>query len=161
MKAVDDDQEPSGQITYSINDIEPSDITKLMTVNKYTGALVLLKTVESLSMHFLDQLYISNISKIKLINYYFFFLENNVYQFFIRATDSGSPPRQSDVPIELFVLSPEDLPPVFLQEDQKFNLTENSPIGMIYDIFNLEYYMDIRFKFNRHYCDNCEIGISS
>jgi hypothetical protein len=32
------------------------------------------------------------------------------------------------------VLSPEDLPPVFLQEDQKFNLTENSPIGMIYDV---------------------------
>lgn len=55
-----------------------------------------------------------------------------MYQFFIRATDSGTPPRQSDVPIELFVLSPEDLPPVFLQEDQKFNLTESAPIGMFY-----------------------------
>lgn len=54
-----------------------------------------------------------------------------MYQFFIRATDSGTPPRQSDVPIELFVLSPEDLPPVFLQEDQKFNLTENAPIGIV------------------------------
>lgn len=54
-----------------------------------------------------------------------------MYQFFIRATDSGTPPRQSDVPIELFVLSPEDIPPVFLQEDQKFNLTENAPIGTI------------------------------
>lgn len=52
VKAVDDDQEPSGQITYSINDIEPSEITKLMTVNKYTGALVLLKSVESLSKKF-------------------------------------------------------------------------------------------------------------
>lgn len=50
MKAVDDDQEITGQITYSINDIEPSDITSILTVNKYTGALVLLKTVESLSM---------------------------------------------------------------------------------------------------------------
>lgn len=60
----------------------------------------------------------------------FLFSENNVYQFFIRATDGGTPPRQSDVPIELFVLSPEDVPPVFLQEDQKFNLTENAPIGM-------------------------------
>lgn len=62
---------------------------------------------------------------------FFFLLENNVYQFFIRATDGGTPPRQSDVPIELFVLSPEDVQPVFLQEDQKFNLTENAPIGMI------------------------------
>ncbi|CAH1738811.1 unnamed protein product [Aphis gossypii] len=120
VKAVDDDQEPSGQITYSINDIEPSDITKLMTVNKYTGALVLLKTVES--------------------------LKNNVYQFFIRATDSGTPPRQSDVPIELFVLSPEDLPPVFLQEDQKFNLTENSPIGTIVTTVKLVSEVETKYK---------------
>lgn len=55
--------------------------------------------------------------------------ENNVYQFFIRATDSGVPPKSSDVPIEIFILSPEDLPPVFLQQDQKFNISENAPIG--------------------------------
>lgn len=54
MKAVDDDQDPSGLITYSINDIEPSEITNLMTVNKYTGALVLLKTVESLSKSYIS-----------------------------------------------------------------------------------------------------------
>lgn len=98
-----------------------------MTVNKYTGALVLLKTVESLSKNLIKL----NLTQIIHLKQFLFFLENNVYQFFIRATDSGIPPRQSDVPIELFVLSPEDLPPVFLQADQKFNLTENSPIGMI------------------------------
>jgi len=70
VKAVDDDQEPSGQITYSINDIEPSDITKLMTVNKYTGALVLLKTVESLSMQFFR----SDLDlKLNQLNIFFFF----------------------------------------------------------------------------------------
>lgn len=98
-----------------------------MTVNKYTGALVLLKTVESLSKKSI-RLYFRS-THINQFNCTF--LENNVYQFFIRATDSGTPPRQSDVPIELFVLSPEDLPPVFLQEDQKFNLTENAPIGIV------------------------------
>lgn len=96
-----------------------------MTVNKYTGALVLLKTVESLSKNLIKS------SLRQIIHFNKLFLENNVYQFFIRATDSGIPPRQSDVPIELFVLSPEDLPPVFLQADQRFNLTENAPIGMI------------------------------
>ncbi|XP_050442855.1 fat-like cadherin-related tumor suppressor homolog isoform X2 [Adelges cooleyi] len=120
VKAVDDDQETTGQITYSINDIEPSDITKLMTVNKYTGALVLLKSVEN--------------------------LKNNVYQFFLRATDSGTPPRQSDVPVELFIRSPEDLPPVFLQQDQKFNLTESAPIGTIVTTVKLVSEVDAKYR---------------
>lgn len=139
---MDDDQEPSGQITYSINDIEPSDITKLMTVNKYTGALVLLKSVESLSKYLTGSIFKQSQS----LNYYFFYIGNNVYQFFIRATDSGTPPRQSDVPIELFVLSPEDLPPVFLQEDQKFNLTESAPIGTIVTTVKLVSEMETKYK---------------
>lgn len=75
MKAVDDDQEPSGQITYSINDIEPSDVTKLMSVNKYTGVLVLQKSVETLSEIPDELTFLSIHTYSRLFNLYRYFID--------------------------------------------------------------------------------------
>jgi hypothetical protein len=57
------------------------------------------------------------------------FAENNVFQFFVRATDKGSPSLSSDLPVELLIMDPEDVAPVFERRDDKFFITEYSQPG--------------------------------
>lgn len=54
-----------------------------------------------------------------------------MFQFFIRATDGGIPERHSDVPVNILIMGPKDVPPVFERKDEKFFLSENSPAGTI------------------------------
>lgn len=60
-----------------------------------------------------------------------FFTEGQVFQFFVRATDLGQPPKHSDVPINILIMGPKDLPPIFERKDDKFFFAENSPTGNI------------------------------
>ena len=52
-----------------------------------------------------------------------------MFQFFVRAEDSGG--RHSDVPVEVYVMSPLDRPPVFGDGDTTYYVMENSPIGKV------------------------------
>lgn len=54
-----------------------------------------------------------------------------MFQFFIRATDGGLPERYSDVPVNVLIMGPKDVPPLFERKDEKFFLSENSPAGTI------------------------------
>lgn len=58
--------------------------------------------------------------------------ENQVFQFFVRATDTGVPPLHTDVPVQVYIMSPDDLPPLFQRSDHKFFLPENAPSGLCF-----------------------------
>lgn len=60
----------------------------------------------------------------------FYFTENQVFQFFVRATDCGTPVLHADVPVQVYIMSPHDIPPVFQRRDEKFFISENAPIGL-------------------------------
>ena len=58
--------------------------------------------------------------------------ENQVYQFFVRASDrSSTNPLHSDVPVEVYIMSSLDFPPVFDRRDSQFYVSENSPLGRL------------------------------
>ncbi|KAG1673729.1 Fat-like cadherin-related tumor suppressor [Nymphon striatum] len=42
-----------------------------------------------------------------------FGIRNQVYQFFVRAKDKGKPPMETDVPIDIIVMGPDDIAPQF------------------------------------------------
>ena len=58
-------------------------------------------------------------------------LENQVYQFFVRAKDSGNPALHSEVPVELYILSHLDKPPIFEKRDSIVYVSENGPVGEV------------------------------
>lgn len=61
----------------------------------------------------------------------FFSAEGQVFQFFVRATDNGEPEKHSDVPVNILIMGPKDVPPIFERKDETFFLSENSPTGTV------------------------------
>ncbi|XP_042236772.1 protocadherin Fat 1-like, partial [Homarus americanus] len=57
--------------------------------------------------------------------------ENEVYQFFIRGEDRGSPRHHSDVPVTIFLLSTNDRSPYCARQYAQFFLTEDAPVGTV------------------------------
>ncbi|XP_050708210.1 protocadherin gamma-C4-like [Eriocheir sinensis] len=53
--------------------------------------------------------------------------ENEVYQFFIRGEDSGSPQHHSDVPVTIFLLPPHENPPHCARKYAQFFIREDPP----------------------------------
>ncbi|XP_036424561.1 protocadherin Fat 1 [Colossoma macropomum] len=65
-------------------------------------------------------------------------LENGLYSFYVKAKDSGSPPRQSVIPVSIKVL-PSDLPmPKFAEESLRLELAEDLPVGTEINVFQSE-----------------------
>lgn len=65
-------------------------------------------------------------------------LENDLHSFYVKAKDSGSPPRQSVIPVSIKVLPP-DLPmPKFAEEPLQLELVEDLPVGTEIDVIQSE-----------------------
>ncbi|XP_022252382.1 fat-like cadherin-related tumor suppressor homolog [Limulus polyphemus] len=62
--------------------------------------------------------------------------ENNVYQFFVRVEDKGTPPQEAEVPITLRIGAPEVLVPHFEQHHYTFFVSEAAEIGTIVSTLN-------------------------
>lgn len=60
---------------------------------------------------------------------YVFSVENQVFQFFVRAVDHGTPAMHSDVSVDVYIMSSKDVPPVFERNDEKSISPEEAPIG--------------------------------
>ena len=56
-------------------------------------------------------------------------LENEVYQFFVRAEDGGSNPLHADIPVEVYIMSALDRPPKFVNRNSVYFLEEGTPVG--------------------------------
>lgn len=56
---------------------------------------------------------------------------NQVYQFFVHATDTGSPSLENNVPVEILVMGPMDAPPMFDQPGYSFFIPESTSANTI------------------------------
>lgn len=45
--------------------------------------------------------------------------------------DTGEPPKYSDIPVNVLIMGPKDIAPIFERKDEKFFLSENSRTGNI------------------------------
>lgn len=49
----------------------------------------------------------------------------------MRAQDGGTPSQYTDVPVDVFIMMPAEIPPVFEKKDRKLFLSENSAPGVV------------------------------
>uniref|UniRef100_A0A1Y1MVJ3 Fat-like cadherin-related tumor suppressor homolog n=1 Tax=Photinus pyralis TaxID=7054 RepID=A0A1Y1MVJ3_PHOPY len=105
VRAVDADEGLAAQIEFSIYDKKSSGVKDLFAINSRSGGISLLKSALP--------------------------WEGQVFQFFIRATDLGQPPKHTDVPINILIMGPKDQPPVFDIKDETYFIPENSPTGTV------------------------------
>ena len=52
---------------------------------------------------------------------------NQLFQFFVRASDRGSPPTFNDVPVDVYVMDPEAEPPQFQEQMYTYFISEDKP----------------------------------
>ena len=103
VTAEDADAGRNSRLKYSIYDTRSSGVDDIFKINKQTGQ-IFLKT-----------------SAIEL--------ENEVYQFFVRAEDGGSNPLHADIPVEVYIMSALDRPPKFVNRNSVYFLEEGTPVG--------------------------------
>ncbi|KAM4809573.1 LOW QUALITY PROTEIN: protocadherin Fat 1 [Rhinophrynus dorsalis] len=65
-------------------------------------------------------------------------LEDEFYSFFIKATDSGSPQRESIVPVLIRIVPPEVILPKFSEPFYTLSISEDTPIGTELDVIRAE-----------------------
>ena len=65
-------------------------INNIFKINSKTGQIVLKKSIKN--------------------------LKNQIYQFFVRAQDKGFPSLHSEVPVEIYIMSSIDRPPIFVRK---------------------------------------------
>ena len=103
VSAQDMDDAKNAAVSYSIYETENSGVDDIFRINENSGQIILKKTASD--------------------------LENQVYQFFVRAQDHGKPPLHADVPVEIYVMSALDQPPQFEERDSIYFIEEGSPVG--------------------------------
>jgi hypothetical protein len=103
--ANDDDDKFNSALTYSIYENKTSEVRKHFSIDAATGEITLKRSALE--------------------------LKNQVYQFFVRAQDGGRAPLHADAPVEIYIMSPLDKPPVFEPRDNVYYIHENSPVGRV------------------------------
>ncbi|XP_048851790.1 protocadherin Fat 1a isoform X3 [Brienomyrus brachyistius] len=64
-------------------------------------------------------------------------LESDLYSFYVRAKDSGSPPKESVVPVYIRILAPEIPVPKFVESHYRYAIAEDLPIGSEIDVIQI------------------------
>ncbi|XP_011501552.1 PREDICTED: fat-like cadherin-related tumor suppressor homolog [Ceratosolen solmsi marchali] len=103
IRAQDIDEADSARIEYSIFEPQNSKTKNIFGINPDTGALFLKENPKP--------------------------WENQLFQLFIRAQDRGVTSHHMDVPLDIYIMGPEDVPPLFERKDDKFFVSESSTIG--------------------------------
>ncbi|XP_063233580.1 fat-like cadherin-related tumor suppressor homolog [Bacillus rossius redtenbacheri] len=103
VKATDSDEGIYAEVEYSIYQTQLSGVEDVFGIDRHTGDIVLLRSIVS--------------------------LEKQVFQFFVRAEDGGTPPLHEDVPVKVVVVGAGEQPPLFERMDATLFIPENSPPG--------------------------------
>ncbi|XP_066149601.1 fat-like cadherin-related tumor suppressor homolog isoform X2 [Euwallacea fornicatus] len=120
IKATDADEGWAAQLEYSIYDKKSSNVTTIFGINPATGELFLIGNVG---------LYVGQ-----------------VFQFFVRATDKGTPAQHSDLPVNILISGPTDVLPKFERRESKFFLSENSAIGTVITKLKISSNVSVNFE---------------
>lgn len=59
----------------------------------------------------------------------FALLANEVFQFFVRAEDHGSPVLGTEAPVDVLILDPQERAPTFERTSSKYFISESAPVG--------------------------------
>lgn len=105
IKAFDADENQNSVIKYSIYDTQNIGVKDLFGIDEDTGTMYLSKTADR--------------------------MENQMFQFFVRAHDSGLPSLHADVSVDVYIMSQSDIAPNFEQRERNLFLAENSPPGTV------------------------------
>lgn len=65
-------------------------------------------------------------------------LENELYAFFVRAKDTGNPPKHSVVQVHIRIVGPETPIPKFSEPHYRYTIAEDMPIGAEIDVIQAE-----------------------
>ncbi|KAM3624275.1 uncharacterized protein V6R79_021361 [Siganus canaliculatus] len=65
-------------------------------------------------------------------------LENELYAFFVRAKDTGNPPKHSVVQVYIRIVAPETPIPKFTEAHYRYTIAEDLPIGTEIDVIQVE-----------------------
>uniref|UniRef100_A0A3Q1I5G8 FAT atypical cadherin 1a n=1 Tax=Anabas testudineus TaxID=64144 RepID=A0A3Q1I5G8_ANATE len=65
-------------------------------------------------------------------------LENELYAFFVRAKDTGNPPKHSVVQVYIRIVAPETAIPKFSEPHYRYTIAEDLPIGTEIDVIQAE-----------------------
>lgn len=103
VTAEDKDKGKNAAVKYEIYETENSGVADIFLINDRTGQILLRKSSSD--------------------------LENEVYQFFVRAIDNARDALYADVPVEIMFISSLDSPPKFAEHEQFLAVSESSPVG--------------------------------
>ena len=103
VRAEDKDEKRNAALMYSIYETTKSGVDDIFTISPDRGQILLKQSAS-------DQ-------------------QNEVYQFFVRATDRGRPAHHTDVPVEVYIMSPLEQPPHFEERDSVYLIEEKCPVG--------------------------------
>lgn len=105
IKAIDEDENQNGAIKYTIYDSENKGVKDVFGINEQNGGVYLKFDAEK--------------------------FENQMFQFFVRAYDTGIPSLHSDVPVDVYVMASSEIPPAFEKKEKNLFLSENSEPGTL------------------------------
>ncbi|CAG9825597.1 unnamed protein product [Phaedon cochleariae] len=105
IRALDEDEGENALVTYDIYEKQTSDVQGMFAIDPANGRMHLLRDART--------------------------RVGQVFQFFVRASDGGTPARYSDVPVNVLIMGADDNPPVLERSNGKFFLSENSPVGTV------------------------------
>ena len=104
VQAVDADLDDNSRIVYSIYESNGTRASDIFDINSTSGDLFLKKSSLSLA--------------------------NEVFQFFVRAEDSGLPqPLGNEAPVDVLILEPQERAPSFERTSSKYFISEAAPVG--------------------------------
>ncbi|MPC22879.1 Protocadherin Fat 1 [Portunus trituberculatus] len=105
VEADDADEGLNSEVEYRMYEANSSEALKLFAVDSLTGEVTITQSLQG--------------------------RETEVYQFFIRGEDKGSPPHHSDVPITIFLLPAYESPPHCAKKYAQFFMREDDPVGNV------------------------------
>jgi protocadherin Fat 1/2/3 len=105
IKAIDQDENQNAAVKYSIYDSENKGIKDVFGINEHNGGVYLKFDAEK--------------------------FENQMFQFFVRAHDSGTNELHADVPVNVYVMAASEFPPVFEKKDRNWSISENAEPGTL------------------------------
>jgi protocadherin Fat 1/2/3 len=136
IKAIDRDENQNAAVKYTIYDSENKGVKDVFGINEHNGGVYLKFDAEK--------------------------FENQMFQFFVRAFDSGMPELHADVPVNVYVMASSEIPPVFEKKDRNWSISENAEPGTLigrvalvgnfsnanYRIISVDDYDDPQFSIN-------------
>ncbi|XP_046644672.1 fat-like cadherin-related tumor suppressor homolog isoform X5 [Daphnia pulicaria] len=103
VQAIDLDVDNNAKIGYSIYESNGTRASDTFDINPSTGELFLKQNALALA--------------------------NEVFQFFVRAEDHGSPVLGTEAPVDVLILDPQERAPTFERTSSKYFISESAPVG--------------------------------